>query len=127
MIYHHIPWEHSDEGRNHMAKSNEPLTESYFYILLCLFTGPNHGYAIMQETAALTDDRVKIGAGTMYGAFTNLLKKEYIIEYSGEGNEDRRKLYELTDLGREILQGEVRRLNQLTKNAVEVMGTIQPK
>lgn len=110
-----------------MAKLGEPLTESYFYILLCLFRGPNHGYAIMQETATLTDNRVKIGAGTMYGAFTNLLKKGYIIEYSGEGNEDRRKLYELTDLGREVLQGEVRRLNQLTKNAVEVMKEIQSR
>ncbi|WP_455715176.1 PadR family transcriptional regulator [Anaerosporobacter sp.] len=105
-----------------MAKASEPLTESYFYILLCLFNGPNHGYAIMQETAALTHDRVKIGAGTMYGAFTNLLKKEYIIEYSSEGSEDRRKLYKLTDLGIEVLQGEVRRLHQLTQNAIEVMG-----
>ncbi|WP_310603039.1 PadR family transcriptional regulator [Anaerosporobacter sp.] len=104
-----------------MAKSNEPLTESYFYILLCLFNGPNHGYAIMQETATLTGGRVKIGAGTMYGAFTNLLKKEYIVEYSGVENEDRRKLYELTDLGREILQGEIQRLKQLTQNAIEVM------
>ena len=104
-----------------MAKTNEPLTESYFYILLCLFNGPNHGYSIMQESAALTDNRVKIGAGTMYGAFTNLLKKGYIIESPGEGNEDRRKLYELTDLGREILDGEIKRLNQLVQNAATVM------
>jgi DNA-binding PadR family transcriptional regulator len=110
-----------------MARANEPLTESYFYILLCLFNGPNHGYAIMQETAALTDDRVKIGAGTMYGAFTNLLKKEYIIECYDEGNEDRRKRYELTDLGREVLRGEVWRLNQLTQNADEVMGRVMNK
>ncbi|WP_167958592.1 PadR family transcriptional regulator [Anaerosporobacter faecicola] len=110
-----------------MAKSNEPLTESYFYILLCLFNGPNHGYAIMQETASLTGERVKIGAGTMYGAITNLLKKNYIIEYSGEGNEDRRKLYELTDLGREVLQGEVHRLNQLVHNAMEVMNEKEDK
>lgn len=110
----------NQEGRNDMAKSNEPLTESYFYILLCLFNGPNHGYAIMQESARLTDNRVRIGAGTMYGAFTNLLKKEYIAECLSE-SEDRRKLYEITELGKEILQGEVRRLNQLVENAIDVM------
>lgn len=115
------------KGGNGMAKSNEPLTESYFYILLCLFNGPNHGYGIMQETAALTDGRVKIGAGTMYGAFTNLLKKEYIIEYSEGGIEDRRKRYELTDLGREVLRAEVWRLNQLAQNADEVMRRVMNK
>jgi DNA-binding PadR family transcriptional regulator len=101
-----------------MAKAVEPLTESYFYILLCLNNGPNHGYGIMQQSAALTNQRVKIGAGTMYGAFTNLLKKKYIKECaSKEGTEDRRKLYELTELGREVLDGEIRRLQELVENA----------
>ena len=51
-----------------MLEKQEPLTESYFYILLCLYNGPNHGYGIMQQTAELSEGHVKIGSGTMYGA-----------------------------------------------------------
>ena len=51
-----------------MGKKVEPLTESYFYILLCLANGPNHGYGIMQRTKELSAGEVKIGSGTMYGA-----------------------------------------------------------
>ena len=54
-----------------MGKQSEPLTESYFYILLCLYGGDNHGYGIMQMTESLSGGRVKIGSGTMYGATSN--------------------------------------------------------
>ena len=47
-------------------KKQEPLTESYFYILLCLYDRPRHGYGIMQKVAAISDGNVKIGSGTMY-------------------------------------------------------------
>lgn len=58
-----------------MPGKNEPLTESYFYILLCLYHGPLHGYGIMQKTAELSQGYVKIGSGTMYGATDNMMKK----------------------------------------------------
>ena len=58
-----------------MGKKVEPLTESYFYILLCLAEGPNHGYGIMQKTKELSGGEVKIGSGTMYGATSNMMKK----------------------------------------------------
>ena len=48
-----------------MGKQTEPLTESYFYILLCLYSGDNHGYGIMQMTEQLSGGRVRIGSGTM--------------------------------------------------------------
>ena len=54
-----------------MGKQSEPLTESYFYILLCLYGGENHGYGIMQMTEQLSGGKVKIGSGTMYGATRN--------------------------------------------------------
>ena len=50
-----------------MSRKNEPLTESYFYILLCLYHTSMHGYGIMQKTAELSQGNVKIGSGTMYG------------------------------------------------------------
>lgn len=101
-----------------MEKENEPLTESCFYILLCLYKGHNHGYGIMQQSAVMTNGRVKIGAGTMYGAFSNLRKKNYIIEH---GEDDRRKSYALTDVGREVLRKELERLKELVANAETII------
>lgn len=101
-----------------MATKQEPLTESYFYILLCLYEGPKHGYGIMQETLNLSDGNVKIGSGTMYGATSNMLKKGWIIEKVSDDPEDNRKrLYELTDVGRQIIQKEVIRLRNLVEKA----------
>ena len=47
-----------------MSKGAEPLTESYFYILLCLYRGPNHGYGIMRQALELSEGHVRIGSGT---------------------------------------------------------------
>lgn len=104
-----------------MADKQEPLTESYFYILLCLYAGPKHGYGIMQETLNLSEGNVKIGSGTMYGATNNMLKKGWIIEKISEDPEDNRKrLYELTDTGRETIQKEVFRLRNLVEKAERI-------
>lgn len=105
-----------------MGKS-EPLTESYFYILLCLAKEPMHGYGIMRETERLSDGMVKIGSGTMYGATSNMMKKKWIAECkaSGPGTE-RKRMYELTEEGRKILGDEIYRLNRLVRGAVEVLG-----
>lgn len=100
----------------------EPLTESYFYILLCLAHGPNHGYGIMQETAALSNGRVRIGSGTMYGATSNMLKKKWIEDYGNEEGQERRRLYQLLPAGREVLEAEVRRLRSLVENADLILG-----
>lgn len=105
-----------------MIKKNEPLTESYFYILLGLYKGPNHGYGIMQETLKLSKERVKIGSGTMYGAMSNMMKKHWIEEVReiAQGG-DRKRLYELTDLGREVLESERARIKELVLSIEEVM------
>ncbi len=68
-----------------MEPKREPLTESYFYILLCLYSHANHGYGIMQEAGRLSGGRVKIGSGTMYGAVSNMIKKGWIMESDGIG------------------------------------------
>ena len=62
-----------------MEPKKEPLTESYFYILLCLYRHANHGYGIMQEAVELSGGRVRIGSGTMYGAVSNMMKKGWIV------------------------------------------------
>ena len=59
-------------------KKSEPMSESYYYILLCLAKGANHGYGIMQMTEKLSRGDVTIGSGTMYGATSNMMKKGWI-------------------------------------------------
>lgn len=100
-----------------MNKS-EPMSESYYYILLCLAKGANHGYGIMQMTERLSDGNVTIGSGTMYGATSNMLKKGWIHEIMSEGaGLERRRLYQLTDAGRSALQDEIARLRRMLENA----------
>lgn len=105
-----------------MAKT-EPLTESYFYILLCLAKKPMHGYGIMQETERLSDGMVKIGSGTMYGATSNMLKKKWIEECKeDESGMERKRMYRLTEAGSQVLKEEVYRLRRLLSGAAEILG-----
>lgn len=99
-------------------KRSEPMSESYYYILLCLAKGANHGYGIMQMTQQLSGGDVTIGSGTMYGATSNMLKKGWIQEImSNEVGLERRRLYQLTDTGWEALRAEIMRLKRMLENA----------
>ena len=99
-------------------KKSEPMSESYYYILLCLAKGPNHGYGIMQMTEQLSGGDVTIGSGTMYGATGNMMKKGWICEImSDEPGLERRRLYQLTESGREALRAEIARLRRMLANA----------
>lgn len=102
-------------------KKSEPMSESYYYILLCLSKGANHGYGIMQMTEKLSCGEVTIGSGTMYGATSNMMKKGWIKEVlSNEPGLERRRLYSLTESGREALQTEINRLKRMLKSVEEV-------
>jgi len=90
------------------------LTESTYYILLSLVT-PRHGYGIMQRTEQLSGGRVRLAAGTLYGALTALCEKGWIVPLSVAA-ESRKKEYQLTENGRAVLQNELRRLRQLVEN-----------
>lgn len=105
-----------------MANKAEPLTESYFFILLCLYHGPNHGYGIMQQTLALSNGNVRIGSGTMYGATSQMMKKGWIEECPAEGF-DRKRKYQLTETGRKVLLEEVTRLQHMLQTASDVIGS----
>ena len=102
-------------------KKSEPMSESYYYILLCLAKGANHGYGIMQMTEKLSGGEVTIGSGTMYGATSNMMKKGWIQEImSDEPGVERRRLYRLTESGKEALEAEIARLRRMLENAEEV-------
>ena len=102
-------------------KRSEPMSESYYYILLCLAKGANHGYGIMQMTEKLSAGDVTIGSGTMYGATSNMMKKGWIREtISNEPGQERRRQYQLTESGRQALKTEIERLRRMLENAEEV-------
>ncbi|MGT2907299.1 PadR family transcriptional regulator [Streptococcus dentiloxodontae] len=93
-----------------------PLTETTYYILIALLE-PAHGYRIMQKVEEISDGDVRIAAGTMYGAIENLLKLKWIEAVPSD--DKRRKVYAITDSGRQILQLEterIRKLSQLAEN-----------
>ena len=93
-----------------------PLTESTYYILLTLVE-PLHGYGIMQKVEKMSKGTVKIGPGTLYGAFQSLEKEGLIIKV---GEEERRKIYALTKKGREVLQLQIARLTIMLHSASSV-------
>lgn len=90
-----------------------PMTESGFYILFCL-QSPQHGYGISQQVKQLTGGAVAIGAGTMYGTLAKM-EKDGLIAFCRE--EEKRKLYQITQLGREVLDIELKRIERLYKNS----------
>lgn len=104
-----------------MRKQSEPLTESYFYILMCLYAGNNHGYGIMQMTEKLSGGRVKIGSGTMYGATGNMLKKGWIFECSDAQGSERRRMYSISETGKQVFLEEYKRISELAKSAESII------
>lgn len=94
-----------------------PLTETTAYILLALGE-PLHGYGVMQEVPKLSKNTVTVGAGTLYTAFSTLEKQGLIAK---AGQEGRRKLYVLTDFGRNVLAAHIRRTAILVEKASVVV------
>ena len=105
-----------------MPESSErgALTEAVFYILLSLYS-PMHGYGIMQNVRKLSNERVNLGAGTLYGAINTLLEKKWITPLAGE-KDSRKKEYLITSLGKEIVKSEIQRLEELVSNGKQVVG-----
>jgi DNA-binding PadR family transcriptional regulator len=106
-----------------------PLSEAVFFILLSLSPGPKHGYAIMKDVEALSDSRVSLSTGTLYGALKRLLDGGWVRRVDDDKNNSgrRRKAYALTELGKGILEAETTRMNNLVimaKERSEVGGKI---
>ena len=99
---------------------NPALTEAVYYILLSL-TEPLHGYGIMQNVEQLSNGRVRLAAGTLYGAINTLLEKGWITALPGE-QDSRKKEYQITPNGKGALDAELSRLRELVKNGETVLG-----
>lgn len=99
-----------------MDQNHSPLTEGVYYILLSLYE-PRHGYGIMQLTEELSKGRVQLGAGTIYGAIKTLVERKWIVALEEDG---RKKEYVITDLGKTMVEHEIKRLCELYENGLQI-------
>ena len=102
---------------------NPALTEAVYYILLSVLQ-PLHGYGIIQNVEELSSGRVRLAAGTLYGAINTLLEKGWIRALP-EVKDSRKKEYQITPLGRQALEGELKRLSELLANGNRILGGIE--
>jgi len=98
-----------------------PLTPAVFHILLALADGEKHGYGIMQEVAAITDNGIRMGPGTLYGTIKRMLEMGLIIESDERPDpaldDERRRYYGLTGHGQRVAEAEAMRLERLVSVA----------
>ncbi len=97
----------------HIKKVYVPMTETGFYILLCL-QQPNHGYGIVQRVEQMTGGEIRLTPGTMYGSLSKM-EKDGLISFVRE--EEKRKIYQITELGRQVLELELKRIERLYRNS----------
>ena len=106
-----MPRRHREEDRS--AEAFLPLSSAEFHILLAIADGERHGYGIMQEVRASTNGTIRLGPGTLYRCIQDLLRNG-LIEESGRSpapdEDQRRRYYRLSQIGRHVLSAETRRL-----------------
>lgn len=99
----------------HTRKVYVPMTETGFYILFCL-QKENHGYGIVHTVERMTGGEIRLAPGTMYGSLSKM-EKDGVIRFVRE--EEKRKIYVITDLGREVLDLERKRICRLYRSIQE--------
>ncbi len=104
-------------------RDNMVLTEAVYYILLSLWQ-PLHGYGIMQNVMTLSDGRVNLAAGTLYGAINTMLEKGLIRSVESDEN-SRKKEYIITQSGKDAIQNELVRLKELIRNGENIIGGLE--
>jgi DNA-binding PadR family transcriptional regulator len=101
------------------TNDNAPLTEATFFIMLSLAPERKHGYAIMKDVQTLSENRIVLSTGTLYGVLKRLLEQDWIerVDDPGANGNRERKAYVLTNRGRRVLDTEVSRLKALVSTA----------
>ena len=100
----------------HIKKVYVPMTEPGLYILLGL-REESHGYRSVQKVESLTHGEIRLSPGTLYGSLSKM-EKDGLIQFIRE--EEKRKIYTITDLGRQVLDLEMKRIERLYQNMMEV-------
>lgn len=99
------------------AEETRPLTEPVLLILMSLADKPRHGYALMQHIEVLSNGRVRLSTGTLYGALRRLLEDAWIERFEQADTSREKQAYRLTEAGRRQLRQELERMRQLTRAA----------
>jgi DNA-binding PadR family transcriptional regulator len=97
------------------VEPGKPLTEPVLLILMSLAAQPRHGYALIKDIETLSNNRVRLSTGTLYGALRRLLEDLWIERFEQEDTSRDKQAYRLTPEGRRQLQLELERLKQLTR------------
>jgi DNA-binding PadR family transcriptional regulator len=105
------------------AKETKPLTEPVLLILLSLAKKPRHGYALLKDIEVLSNGRVRLSTGTLYGALRRLLEDRWIDRFEQDDTSREKQAYRLTQAGRGQLQAELDRMRQLTRAAATRLRT----
>jgi DNA-binding PadR family transcriptional regulator len=96
-------------------QESRPLTEPVLLILMSLASSPRHGYALMKDIETLSNGRVRLSTGTLYGALRRLLADGWIERFEQEDTSREKQAYKLTSSGRSQLEAELDRMRQLTR------------
>lgn len=98
-----------------------PLKPDTFHVLLVLLSGERHGYAIMREASELSDGRVQIPAGALYRILARLLEDGLVVESqrrpAADADDERRRYYRITPLGKRVMSSEAERMATLAEAA----------
>jgi DNA-binding PadR family transcriptional regulator len=97
----------------------KPLSEPVLLILMSLVEEPRHGYALIKDIETLSNGRVRLSTGTLYGALHRLLKDRWIARFKQEDKSREKQAYKLTPTGRRQLELELDRMKQLTRTATD--------
>ena len=100
------------------AESSKPLTEPVLLILMSLAPQPRHGYALIKDIESLSNHRVRLSTGTLYGALRRLLEDLWIERFEQADTSRDKQAYRLTAEGRRQLRLEMERLKQLTRMGI---------
>ncbi len=102
-------------------ENNLPLTPAVLHILLALMDGEKHGYAIMQDVETISEGKIKMGPGTLYGSIKRMLVSNLIQETDERPDpaldDSRRRYYKLTGFGSRVVRAEIDRLTKLVSIA----------
>nr|WP_239534459.1 PadR family transcriptional regulator [Priestia taiwanensis] len=101
-----------------VLKKYVPMTETAFYILLSL-TRPRHGYGIIKHVNEISNGRIQLGSGTVYGTLTKMQKDGVITVFA---DAERKTVYEVTEIGKVLIRAEITRLKELHHNALTYEG-----
>ena len=99
----------------------QPLSETAFYILLALMVQSNHGYGISKYVAELTGERIVLGSGTIYGTLNKMLKDGLVTVYA---DGERKKVYEMTELGSAVFYREKARIKEVYEHSRYIGGDL---